>query len=233
MLAGTAGPADLVQEQIDRRSSAKGQSLADYAQGDKTVVNQTMAETKGSVMVQHGAARTFVRACTCRSRSTACRARSTSGVPRPAAFPPEAVKMLEQVAHLMAEGRPTVAAASSSVDDHEETHLGGGGKWSAPRVERLAGHSRWQQAGGRKRGGKKRATALGFDRGVPSADCSAGFECLARAAVLNLVARNRPRSLERSRDEMDPDGRTWPMNSQREYSMRCRCNVTHSWKLAS
>ncbi len=87
---------------------AKGQALADYAAGDKVIVNQTMANTAGSVMT--GMANKDIR--------------SSMHVPviymgkpstinfwsaEPEAFPPEAVKLLEQIAKLMADGAQAVA----------------------------------------------------------------------------------------------------------------------------
>jgi hypothetical protein len=87
---------------------ATGQSLADYATGKQTVVNQEMSGTKGSVMA--GMASKDIR--------------SSMHVPfdldgvsatvnfwsaEPEAFGPEAVKLLEQVVQLMSEGRAVAA----------------------------------------------------------------------------------------------------------------------------
>ncbi len=80
----------------------KGQSLAAYAQGDQTVVNESLSKTEGSIMA--GMARKDIRSsmhvpvvidghkCTVNFWSAEA-----------GAFPPEAVKLLEQVAHLMTE----------------------------------------------------------------------------------------------------------------------------------
>ena len=87
---------------------AAGQSLADYALGDKTVVNRKWASTKGSVMANmaskdirssmHVPVEIDGHACTVNFWSAEA-----------GAFPPEAVKLLEQVARLMAEGGGSVA----------------------------------------------------------------------------------------------------------------------------
>ncbi len=88
----------------------KGQSLADYIQGDKTVVNPTLANTQGSVMVNMS--RKDIR-------SSMHVPVEIDGAPatinfwssEASAFPPQAVKILEEVAHLMAEGATKVASA--------------------------------------------------------------------------------------------------------------------------
>jgi peroxiredoxin len=87
---------------------AEGQSLGDYIKGDTIVVNQSLAETKGSVMA--GMSRKDIR--------------SSLHVPvqlgnervtvnfwsaEASAFPPQAVKILEEAARLMAEGSTEVA----------------------------------------------------------------------------------------------------------------------------
>jgi hypothetical protein len=87
---------------------AKGQSLADYALGDKVVVNQEMNGTKGSVM-------TNMAAKDIRSsmhvpvviKGTPCTINFWSA--EAGGFPPEAVKLLEPIARLMAEGAEAVA----------------------------------------------------------------------------------------------------------------------------
>ena len=81
----------------------EGQSLADYALGGKTVVNQEMAGTKGSIMLNM--ARKDIR-------SSMHVPVTIGGVPgtvnfwsaEPGAFPPQAVQLLEEVARLMAGG---------------------------------------------------------------------------------------------------------------------------------
>jgi peroxiredoxin len=86
----------------------KGQSLADYALGDKTVVNPSLAGTSGSVMA--GMSRKDVR-------SSMHVPVQVDGLPasvnfwsaEAAAFPPEAVTILEQVARLLTGGSTPVA----------------------------------------------------------------------------------------------------------------------------
>jgi hypothetical protein len=86
----------------------KGQALADYATGGKTVVNPSLAETTGSVMVNMS--RKDVR-------SSMHVPVQIDGLPatvnfwsaEASAFPPEAVRILEQVAHLMS-GTSTAVA---------------------------------------------------------------------------------------------------------------------------
>jgi hypothetical protein len=87
---------------------AQGQSLADYAQGDKTVVNQSLESTTGSIMANM--ARKDIR-------SSMHVPVQIDGVPatinfwsaEAGAFPPEAVKILEQVARLMAGSETAIA----------------------------------------------------------------------------------------------------------------------------
>ncbi len=89
----------------------KGQSLADYIQGDTTVVNPSLDTTEGSVMV--GMSRKDIR-------SSMHVPVKIDGVPstinfwssEAGAFPPQAVKILEEVARLMAEGSTKVANAA-------------------------------------------------------------------------------------------------------------------------
>jgi hypothetical protein len=81
----------------------EGQSLADYALGDKTVVHQEMANTKGSVMMNM--ARKDIRSSMhVPVEFNGARATVNFWSAEAGAFPPEAVKLLEQVAHLMVEG---------------------------------------------------------------------------------------------------------------------------------
>jgi len=85
-----------------------GQSLAEYIQGDKTVVNDSLAQTTGSIMV--GMSRKDIR-------SSMHVPVKIDGVPctinfwsaEAGAFPPQAVKILEEVAQLMAAGSTRVA----------------------------------------------------------------------------------------------------------------------------
>ena len=86
----------------------KGQSLADYALSDKTVAHQTMAGATGSVMA--GMASKDIRSSMHvpvmykGKRSTINFWSAEAG-----AFPPEAVKLLEEIAQLMAGKAETVA----------------------------------------------------------------------------------------------------------------------------
>ena len=103
----------LMQQRLGVRSSmhsratvvkADGQSLAAYAQGKQPVVNQDMSGTKGSIMA--GMANKDIR-------SSMHVPVEIDGVPctvnfwsaEAGAFPPEAVKLLEQLVRLMSEGR--------------------------------------------------------------------------------------------------------------------------------
>ncbi len=87
---------------------AKGQSLAEYAIGNKTVVNQEMAGSTGSVMA--GMASKDIR-------SSMHVPVTIKGVPgtinfwsgEAGAFPPQATALLEQIARLMAEGTESLA----------------------------------------------------------------------------------------------------------------------------
>jgi hypothetical protein len=87
---------------------AAGQSLADYAAGKQTVVNQEMSGAKGSIMA--GMASKDIR-------SSMHVPIDLDGVPatvnfwsaEPEAFSPEAVKLLEQVVQLLSEGRAVAA----------------------------------------------------------------------------------------------------------------------------
>ncbi len=81
----------------------KGQSLAEYAAGDKTVVNPSLAETKGSIM--SGMSRKDIRSSMhIPVMLDGRRATVNFWSAEAEAFPPEAVKLLEQVVRLMTEG---------------------------------------------------------------------------------------------------------------------------------
>jgi hypothetical protein len=88
----------------------KGQSLAKYIAGDQTVVNPSLAKTEGSVMVNMS--RKDIRSSMHVPveidgvRSTVNFWSSEAG-----AFPPQAVKILEEVARLMAAGSTKVATS--------------------------------------------------------------------------------------------------------------------------
>jgi len=87
---------------------AKGQALADYAAGDKVIINQTMANTTGSVMT--GMANKDIRSSmhvpvTYMGKPSTINFWSAE----PEAFPPEAAKLLEEIAKLMADGAQAVA----------------------------------------------------------------------------------------------------------------------------
>jgi peroxiredoxin len=86
----------------------KGQSLADYIQGDQSVVNQSLEKTEGSVMVNMSRkdirSSLHVPVVIDGVKTTINFWSSEAG-----AFPPQAVKILEEVAHLMAEGSTKVA----------------------------------------------------------------------------------------------------------------------------
>ncbi len=85
---------------------ADGQSLAEYAMNDKTVVNPELGNAAGYVMVRmvnkdvmssmHVPVEIDGQRCTVNFWSC-----------EPGAFPPQAAQYLEQVAHLMAEGAKT------------------------------------------------------------------------------------------------------------------------------
>jgi peroxiredoxin len=107
----------MLQERLGLKTSLKskstvvraaGQSLADYALGDKTVVNQEMSGAKGSVMANMG---TKDIRSSMHVPVTIKGVRSTINFwsAEPEAFPPQAVTLLEQIAHLMAEGGEAVA----------------------------------------------------------------------------------------------------------------------------
>ncbi|REK10485.1 MAG: thiol-disulfide isomerase [Planctomycetota bacterium] len=107
-----------IQERLGLRTSfrskstavrSKGQSLGDYIQGDQTVVNQSLEDTKGSVMV--GMSRKDIRSSMHVPVEVAGEKMTVNFWSAEAeGFPPEAVKLLEQVAHLMAAGATEVAA---------------------------------------------------------------------------------------------------------------------------
>ena len=82
---------------------AAGQSLADYALQGETVVNQEMNGTKGSVM--SGMASKDIRSSMhVPVEINGVRSTINFWSAEAGAFPPEAVKLLEQVARLMASG---------------------------------------------------------------------------------------------------------------------------------
>ncbi len=86
----------------------KGQSLADYALGDKVVVNETLSGTQGSIMA--GMASKDIRSSmhvpmTYQGNKATINFWSAEA----GAFPPEAAKLLEQIAHLMAGNGDAVA----------------------------------------------------------------------------------------------------------------------------
>jgi hypothetical protein len=101
-----------IQERFGMKTSFKsrstvvkvaGQSLADYALGDQTAVNQEMSGAKGSVMA--GMASKDIRSSMhvpVELNGLRCTINFWSA--EAGAFPPEAVKLLESVARLMAEG---------------------------------------------------------------------------------------------------------------------------------
>ena len=87
---------------------AAGQSLADYALGDKTAVNQEMGQTKGSVMMNM-ARKDILSSMHVPVEVDGHRATVNFWSAEAGAFPPEAVKLLEQIARLMVEGNGSVA----------------------------------------------------------------------------------------------------------------------------
>jgi peroxiredoxin len=102
----------MMQERLGLKTSLRsrstvvkieGQSLADYALSDKTTVNQEMGQTKGSIMMNM--ARKDIRS-SMHVPVEIAGARGTINFwsAEAHAFPPEAVKLLEQIAHLMVEG---------------------------------------------------------------------------------------------------------------------------------
>ena len=103
----------MMQERLGLKTSLRsrstvvkieGQSLADYALGGKTAVNQEMADTKGTIMLNM--ARKDIRSSMHVPveigglRSTVNFWSAEAG-----GFPPEAVKLLEEIARLMVDGR--------------------------------------------------------------------------------------------------------------------------------
>jgi hypothetical protein len=87
----------------------KGQSLADYIQGSETVVNPSLEKTEGSVMVNMS--RKDIRSSMhVPVEIDGTRATINFWSSEAEAFPPEAVKILEEVAKLMAEGSTKVAS---------------------------------------------------------------------------------------------------------------------------
>jgi hypothetical protein len=86
----------------------KGQSLADYALGSDVVVNQTMSGAKGSVMA--GMASKDIRASMhVPVMYKGQRATINFWSAEVGAFPPQAAKLLTEIAHLMAASAETVA----------------------------------------------------------------------------------------------------------------------------
>jgi peroxiredoxin len=86
----------------------KGQSLADYALGDKVVVNETLSGTQGSIMA--GMASKDIRSSMHVPISyKGHKATINFWSAEAGAFPPEAAKLLEQIAHLMAGNGDAVA----------------------------------------------------------------------------------------------------------------------------
>jgi peroxiredoxin/mono/diheme cytochrome c family protein len=107
----------MLQERLGLKTSLKsrstvikaaGQSLADYALGDKTAVNQEMGQTKGSVMMNM-ARKDIQSSMHVPVEINGHRATVNFWSAEAGAFPPEAVKLLEQIARLMVEGGGTVA----------------------------------------------------------------------------------------------------------------------------
>jgi peroxiredoxin len=90
------------------RVKSDGQSLAEYALGDKTVVNQSLSGTKGSVMVQMSS-KDIRSSMHVPVEIGGVRATINFWSAEAGAFPPAAVKILEQVARLLAEGSTSVA----------------------------------------------------------------------------------------------------------------------------
>jgi hypothetical protein len=92
------------------RVKAEGQSLANYALGEATAVNASLVGTEGSVMAQMSSkdirSSMHVPVVIGGVRATVNFWSAEAG-----AFPPEAVKILEQVAQLMTAG-PTAVASS-------------------------------------------------------------------------------------------------------------------------
>ncbi len=107
----------MLQERFGLRTSlrskstvikATGQSLAEYALGDKVVVNEDMTKTIGSVMANM--ATKDIRSSMhvpVTIKGVRCTVNFWSA--EAGAFPPEAAKLLEEVARLMAEGAESVA----------------------------------------------------------------------------------------------------------------------------
>jgi peroxiredoxin/mono/diheme cytochrome c family protein len=102
----------MLQERLGLKTSLRsrstvvkiaGQSLAEYALEGKTVVNQEMSGTKGSVMTNM-ATKDIRSSMHVPVEFGGLRATINFWSAEAGAFPPEAVKLLEQVARLMAEG---------------------------------------------------------------------------------------------------------------------------------
>jgi hypothetical protein len=86
----------------------KGESLADYALGDKVVVNETLAGAEGTIMA--GMAKKDIRSSMhVPVMYKGQRATINFWSAEAGAFPPEAVKLLEEIAQLMAGGAEAVA----------------------------------------------------------------------------------------------------------------------------
>ncbi len=102
----------MLQERLGLKTSLRsrstvvkitGQSLAEYALGGQTVVNQEMSGTKGSVMTNM-ATKDIRSSMHVPLEIGGLRCTINFWSAEAGAFPPEAVKLLEQVARLMAEG---------------------------------------------------------------------------------------------------------------------------------
>ena len=90
----------------------KGQSLASYIEGEQTVVNPTLEKTEGSVMVNMS--RKDIRSSMhVPVQIGGVRATVNFWSSEAEAFPPQAVKLLEEVARLMVEGSAKVASAAN------------------------------------------------------------------------------------------------------------------------
>ncbi len=107
----------MLQERLGLKTSLRsrstviktaGQSLADYALGDKTVVNQQMGQTKGSVMMNM-ARKDIQSSMHVPVELDGHRATVNFWSAEAGAFPPEAARLLEQIARLMVEGGGPVA----------------------------------------------------------------------------------------------------------------------------
>ncbi|MBI3838080.1 MAG: thioredoxin family protein [Planctomycetia bacterium] len=102
----------MIQERLGLKTSlrsrstvikAAGQSLAEYALGDKTVVNDEMGNTKGSIMANM-ASKDIRSSMHVPVEIGGLRCTINFWSAEAGAFPPEAARLLEQAARLMAEG---------------------------------------------------------------------------------------------------------------------------------